>query len=260
MRRIILLLLAQACCVLAYAQDLSLYAKKYFIRGNDTLPYRVLLPVNYDPAKKYPLILFLHGAGERGRNNESQLVHGGKLFLRDSIRNNYPAIVVFPQCPSTSYWSNVQIVRDPATQKRTFNFLAGGEPTVAMSLLLGLLRELEHQYRFKKDQLYVGGLSMGGMGTFELVRRKPKMFAAAFPICGGANIMTARKMARTAWWIFHGKKDDVVDPVFSMEMAAALEAHRADIQLTLYDNANHNSWDPAFAEPELMKWLFSKKK
>jgi predicted peptidase len=92
------------------AQDTSLYKHEYYIDKKDTMPYRVLLPVDYNPSIKYPLILFLHGSGERGNDNKSQLIHGGEFFLRDSIRNQYKAIVVFPQCSRNSYWSNVNII------------------------------------------------------------------------------------------------------------------------------------------------------
>lgn len=242
----------------AMGQDLSLYQKKWLVKGGDTLPYRILLPENFDAAKKYPLILFLHGAGERGRDNEAQLIHGSKLFLQDSIRNHFPAIVVFPQCAPNSFWSNVNIRLDSAKGKREFLFKKSGEPTVAMRLLESLLTELKKSYKLDKEQLYVGGLSMGGMGTFELVRRHPKVFAAAFPICGGAHPETAKALKRTSWWIFHGLKDDVVPPEWSSLMADALKKKGADVRLTLYPDANHNSWDPAFAEKDLLPWLFSK--
>lgn len=242
-----------------YAQDLSLYEKHLYLNKGDTLPYRILLPENYDASKKYPLILVLHGAGERGNDNEKQLVHGSRLFLRDSIRKNYPAVVVFPQCPANSYWSNVEITRNE-NGKRNFEFKRCGKPTVAMALAINLLHHLQQNYSLNKEQLYIGGLSMGGMGTFELVRRKPKTFAAAFPICGGANPKTARKLKNPSWWIFHGLKDDVVDPEFSKLMAAALKEKGADVKLTIYPEANHNSWDPAFAEKDLLPWLFSKRK
>ena len=116
------------------------------------------------------------------------------------------------------------------------------------------------EYPVKKDQVYTGGLSMGGMGVFELVRRMPKTFAAAFPICGGANPATASKMKKTSWWVFHGAKDDVVPPYHSENMVAALKKAGAKVKFTLYPNANHNSWDSAFAEPELLSWLFSQRK
>jgi predicted peptidase len=243
-----------------FAQDKSLYERHWYVEKKDTLPYRLLLPKDYDPSKKYPLILFLHGAGERGNDNEKQLTHGATLFLTDSIRKNYPAIVVFPQCAANSYWSNVSIISDSIKGTRVFNFKPDGEPTKAMELLLELLKELADNYPLDKNRLYIGGLSMGGMGTFELVRRKPKLFAAAFPICGGANAASAKKLKQPSWWIFHGLKDNVVDPVYSRIMAAAIKDQGADVKLTLYPQANHNSWDAAFAEKELMSWLFSKHK
>lgn len=260
MKKIFLLTFLLPVFLLSHCQEKSAYEKHWHVNGTDTLPYRLLLPADYDASKKYPLVLFLHGAGERGRDNEAQLTHGWKLFLQDSIRRAFPAIVVFPQCSRTSYWSNVNFVYDSVTKKRSFVFPAEGEPSVAMRLLLELTKELQKKYKLDKARLYVGGLSMGGMGTFELVRRQPKLFAAAFPICGGANIETASKLTKPKWWIFHGLKDDVVPPALSEEMAAALKAQGADVKLTLYPNANHNSWDSAFAEPTLLPWLFSNRK
>jgi len=256
MKRIILFLLiiAGSNC---YAQtpDLSLYKKQLYISKKDTLPYRILLPVNYNKLQKYPLVIFLHGSGERGNDNEAQLAHAGNLFLEDSVRKNYPAIVVFPQCPENSFWSNVKI--DTENNKRSFIFSVDGEPTIAMKLLIGLLAELKLNYTIDKQCIYVGGLSMGGMGTFELVRREPKTFAAAFSICGGADSSTASKINNTAWWIFHGLKDDVVDPKYSIEMNEALKNARAEVRINLYPNDNHNSWDDALSEKYLLPWLFS---
>ena len=259
-RNWIVFILLSVLHISAIAQDTSLYERHWYIKKKDSLPYRVLLPKDYNASKKYPLILFLHGAGERGKDNKAQLTHGASLFLRDSIREKYKAIVVFPQCAAGSYWSNVHIITDSIKKTRVFRFQAGGEPTGAMKLVLGLLEELKDRYHLDKDRMYVGGLSMGGMGTFEIVRRKPKTFAAAFPICGGSNAGTAPKLKRPSWWIFHGLKDNVVDPNFSKIMAAALKDAGAHVKLTLYPEANHNSWDNAFAEKELMSWLFSQHK
>lgn len=259
MRAASILLLLCLCGTALFAQDKSLFEKHWFIKDGDTMPYRLLLPENFDARKKYPLVLFLHGSGERGNDNEKQLVHGATLFLRDSVRKNYPAIVVFPQCGADSYWSNVEFRYD-STGKRTFDYPRDESPTKAMSLLIELVDELEDRFRLDKKRMYVGGLSMGGMGTFELVSRRPKKFAAAFPICGGGNDYLAGKMTKPAWWIFHGMKDDVVPYAFSEQMAAAIKAKGGRVKLTLYPNANHNSWDPAFAEPELLKWLFGQSK
>lgn len=243
----------------AGAQDLSLYQKKWLVQGSDSLPYRLLLPAQYDEDKEYPVILFLHGAGERGSDNEKQLVHGAKLFVREDVRRDYPAIVIFPQCPENSYWSNVQIERDSAG-KRSFNFQAGGAPTTPMVLVQALLRQVLKEYPVEKDQVYVMGLSMGGMGTFEIVSRNPKLFAAAVPICGGANPAVAKKLRKVEWWVFHGAKDDVVPPEHSQQMVDALKKRRADVRFTLYPEANHNSWDSAFAEKDLLPWLFAQDK
>jgi predicted peptidase len=239
-----------------HAQDLSLYQKRWLVQGADTLPYRVLLPLNYDSTQTYPVLFFLHGAGERGNDNENQLTHGAKLFVREDVRRAYPAIVVFPQCPRSSYWSNVLRLHDDAGQ-RTFHFLEEGDPTKAMALLQLLVDQILYRYTPSKGQVYIGGLSMGAMGTYELVRRRPGVFQRAFAICGGADPSTASKLRKTGWWIFHGLKDDVVAPQFSQSMAAALKQKKAPVRLTLYPDANHNSWDPAFAEPGLLPWLFS---
>ena len=240
----------------ALAQDFSAYQKKWLVQGADTLPYRLLLPEQYDANKTYPVIFFLHGSGERGRDNEKQLVHGGKLFLIDSIRKKYPAIIVFPQCSVNDYWSNVLRMHDDKGN-RNFSFLTAGEPTQAMKLLQLLVTNVLDEYPVNKKQVYAGGLSMGGMGTFEIVRRMNGVFAAAISICGGANTQTAKQINKTAWWIFHGGKDDVVLPEYSSIMADALKRAKANVKLTIYPNANHNSWDSSFAEPLLLPWLFS---
>lgn len=239
------------------AQDKSLYQKEIFVIGNDTLPYRILLPKNYDASKKYPLVYFLHGAGERGNDNEAQLMHGSTLFLRDSIREKYPAIVVFPQCPLNTAWSNVKFKMDTVKKTREFLFQSGGDPTIAMVLAQGLLKKIIKAYSVNKKQIYVTGLSMGGMGTFEIVRRNPKLFAAAMPICGGAEPSTASKLVKTKWWVFHGDADPVVPEFLSKDMVSALKAAGADVQYTVYPGVGHDSWNNAFAEPSFLAWLFS---
>jgi len=243
----------------ACAQDFSLYAKFKFIQSGDTLPYRLLLPDKYDATKKYPLVIFLHGRGESGNDNQRQLGNGAALFLRDSIRKKYPAIIVFPQCAADNYWSNVRTIAD-SNGKRSFYFIPDGDPSISMRLLLSLTDHLLANYPVQKDQVYAMGLSMGGMGTFELVRRKPGLFAAAVPICGGAHPATAKAISNVKWWVFHGGKDDIVPVVNSERIVAALKQTGAAVRFTLYPNANHNSWDPAFAEPGLLHWLFAQRK
>ncbi len=240
----------------------SAYQKKEWISSKgDTLRYRLLLPDGYDSTKMYPFVLFLHGAGERGNDNTKQLVNGSKLFLLPDVRKNYPAIVVFPQCDSLSFWSNVKFKMNDTIKKWEFDFQENGEPTKAMGLLLEWLPVLDKKYPSLPQQRYIMGLSMGGMGTFEMVRRKPGYFAAAIPICGGAHPKTAAAMKKTDFWIFHGQKDDVVPWQLSEQMVNAFAAlyDHPEVEFTLYADANHNSWDRAFAEPELLSWLFNKK-
>lgn len=259
MKKHLLLLSLIACTISLAAQDLSLFQKRWLVQGTDTLPYRLLLPKNFDAAKEYPLVLVLHGAGERGNDNESQLVHGAKLFLQDSVRDRYPAIVVFPQCPRAGYWAPVQFGQD-AAGKRTFSYPPDAPATRPMQLVMQLLDTLNQQFKLNDDRLYVGGLSTGGMGTFDLVARKPKTFAAAFPICGGGAPEHAKALRRTKWWVFHGDADAVVPWQLSEKMVAAIKKQRrSSVQFTVYPGVNHNSWDNAFAEPQLLPWLFAQK-
>jgi len=241
----------------AKAQDSSLYEKHFFVSGNDTLLYRVLLPLGYDEKKKYPLLLFLHSAGERGSDNEAQLVHGGDIFVRDSNTKKYRTVVILPPSPVASYWSDVHKTTDTPTGQRTCSFNTDEQPTFAMRWLLVFIIDLHNRYSLDESQLYVGGLSMGGMGTYELVRRMPCKFAVAFAICGAADTDTAKQINKPAWWIFHGLKDDVVDRQFSKNMDLALKNAGADVKITLYPQDGHDSRDDAFKGPPLFSWLFS---
>ena len=241
------------------AQNKTAYIEKQFV---DTvlgeMPYRILFPKEYDVLKKYPLILILHGSGERGNDNESQLIHGASLFLKEEIRASYPAIVVFPQCAKEDYWSNV-LTKVNNEGERTFNFPLEGSPTNAMKLVEKLTKSIIEQYNADKNRIYVGGLSMGGMGTFEIVKRNPELFAAAFPICGGGNPKTAEKLSRVNWWIFHGDKDQVVPHELSVMMSKAIKEAKGTVKFTSYPDTGHDSWTAAFAEPNLLPWLFSQK-
>lgn len=239
-----------------WAQDFQLFKKKKYVSDSSELPYRILLPKDFDSSEKYPLILFLHGSGERGSDNELQLKHGAAFFLRDSIRQRFPAIVVFPQCASGSSWVRVNVTNEDG--QRAFVIDENAEPTTDMVLLEGLLEELSKTYRIKHKQRYIGGLSMGGFGTFELVNRNPKMFAAAFPICGGANPKIAPRLKKLDWWVFHGDADEIVPPKYSRQIVDALKQLDAKVTYSLYSGVKHNSWDHAFKEPELLPWLFSK--
>lgn len=243
-----------------HGQDFSLYEKRTYLDAKgDTLNYRILYPKNYDRTKKYPLVLFLHGAGERGYDNEAQLTHGAKLFLDTQNRDQYPAIVVFPQCkPAPDYWAHMILNEKNGVRYREFPIEA--DPNPSLKRVMELLAKLQNEEAIDQNRLYLMGLSMGGMGTFELLSRMPHTFAAAVAICGGGNPSQVEKYAKTtSLWIFHGGKDDVVLPMYSQQMYEALRAAGANVQFTLFPDANHNSWDSTFQEKGLLGWVFSKK-
>jgi predicted peptidase len=242
------------------AQDLSLYQKKEFTYATGkVLPYRILYPENYDKTKKYPLILFLHGAGERGNDNEKQLVHGAKLFLSPENRKNYAAIVVFPQCPENSFWSSVSIDRSKTPVSFEFNY----DNAVAWPLdaTQQLVTQLLKDEAIDKKRCYIGGLSMGGMGTFEMVYRFPKLFAAAMPICGGGDVLRYdERVKKTQFWIFHGDADPVVAVNESRAMVDKLKSLKVNTTYTEYAGVGHDSWTNAFAEKTFLSWMFGKKR
>jgi predicted peptidase len=258
MKKLFPILLFALISFVVRAQDLSAYKKEFLVDGADTLKYRILYPENFDATKKYPVVFFLHGSGERGNDNEKQLSNGAKMFLADNFRQKYPAIIIFPQCAEESYWANVEI--EAINTKRFFNFIKGGSPTKSMSLLLQLTDKMSKESFTDAGKIYVGGLSMGGMGTFEILRRRPKTFAAAFAICGGDNVANVKKYKHIPLWIFHGGMDDVVNPQLSYAIYKELQALGKEPKYTVYPKANHNSWDSTFSEPGLMDWLFSKEK
>lgn len=243
---------------LANAQDKTLFSKEQFVKGGDTLQYRMLLPENFDEKKQYPVLFFLHGAGERGSNNEAQLIHGSKLFLNPENRKNFPAIIIFPQCPQDDYWANV-IIGDGKKLER-FSFQKGGKPRKSMELLIALVAKIKSEKFSDKDRFYVGGLSMGAMGTYEILRRKPNVFASAFAICGGDHVENVKKYKHVPLWIFHGAKDSVVPIQKSEIVVNELKRLNSDVKFRVYPDANHNSWDPAFAEPDFLSWIFSYRK
>ena len=242
----------------AFAQDLSAFEKKQFINGKDTLRYRILYPLKYKKHKAYPLVIFLHGSGERGRDNEAQLMHGGKLFANENIRKHFPAIVIFPQCPSDSSWARYR--RGANSGERVF--LSDEDAPVPQQLVKQLVDSLVNHFIVDNGRLYLGGLSLGGFGTYDLLTRYPGYFTAAFPICGTANIpMYIERARQTPLWIFHGALDSSVSPKPDRELYKALMTRGIKtVAYTEYPLAGHNSWDSAFAEPKLLPWLFSNKK
>ncbi len=201
----------------------------------------------------------MHGAGERGSDNEKQLVHGVSLFLKPENRKNYPCIVLAPQCRAGSYWGSVQVNREKAPFTLDFDYRRRITPD--LRLAIELLKKVLKKEGGDRDRVYITGLSMGGMGTFEAVYRFPKLFAAAAPVCGGGDVARySKKAARVPFWVFHGDRDNVVEPRHSRDMVARLKQLGAAVKYTEYPGVGHDSWNPAYAEADFLKWLFSLEK
>ena len=231
-----------------------------YIKGADTLNYRILYPSKYDVNKKYPVILLLHGAGERGNDNEAQLKWGSKLFADSVNRAKYPAFVIFPQCPQEDFWA--KIVRDTTSKDSlgSFRFQSAGPASKALALVENMIDSFAKTPQVNKQKIYIGGLSMGGMGTFELLWRKPAFFAAAFPICGGGDPAKVPSYAKNfPIWVFHGGSDPVVPVGNSRLMVNMLKNSGAKVKFSEYPGVAHDSWNNAFAEPTLLSWLFDQK-
>lgn len=234
----------------------STFEKKTFeTKEGQVLPYQILLPKDYKPGKKYPLLVVLHGAGERGTDNESQMKYGKSVFLDSLNRINYQAIVIFPQCPKESYWSSVKINR--STVPTTFLFDYSAPINWPLQAVIDLVKSTKHD----KKRTYIMGLSMGGMGTMEAISRNPKVFAAASPICGGADLSYVSLYAkRVPLWVHHGDADIVVPVRHSQELVKAVQSQGVEIRYNEYAGVNHNSWDNAFKQPDLLAWIFSHRK
>lgn len=258
MKKGILLLLILYSCF-AEAQSLSLYQKENIrSKAGFLLPYRILYPENYDPERAYPLVLFLHGVLERGRDNEQQLINGAKLFLKEENRKDYPAIVIFPQCPPESYWATVAIESNQYPIRIRFRYEE--PPVAALEACMQLVEKLVEDKKADSRRLYIMGLSMGGMGTLEAISRYPDMFAAAVPMCGaGDTSYCSRYAGKVALWLFHGAEDKGIDPECSRSVVRTLKASGATVRYTEYPQTGHNCWDSALAEPTLVSWMFQQR-
>jgi predicted peptidase len=242
-------------CSILYGQDYSAYEKKIFVHEGDTLLYRIMWPEDMRNDKKYPLILFLHGMGERGSDNQLQLKLGGELFMDSLIRKQYPAVVLFPQCPPDVMWTHRDKVwTDDMGWVLTYPVEAG--PTKPAGLVNMLVDELSGGGKIDTTRRYIMGLSMGGQGTLEFLYFWPGKYVAAEVICGGHNPELTGAYCHTPVWFFHGGKDDVVPPRYSRAVYKKLKKCNRKTRYTLFPDANHNSWDATFAEPGLLKWLF----
>jgi predicted peptidase len=228
-------------------------AREFKGADGKVLKYRLLKPIDFDAdaKEKYPLVLFLHGAGERGDDNERQLIWGGKELGDETLRRRYPAFVLVPQCPNDSMWAQIRWKGDEAKSNDM------SEP---LGLTLQAIESLQQEFPIDENRLYGMGLSMGGFGTWDLLERKPGYLAAAIPICGGGDPKNVEAYKSTPIWVFHGEADEVIKPELSREMIAALKAAGGTPIYTEFPGVGHNSWSPTFENRQTWDWLFAQRK
>ncbi|MEE3296649.1 MAG: dienelactone hydrolase family protein [Planctomycetota bacterium] len=236
---LILTLLFVAVCVSSPAEEKLVPGAqvacevKVKVGGKETaIRYWQFVPKDYDGKKKFPLMLFLHGAGERGSSLEKVKKWGPPKLVRK--KKDFPFVLISPQCPKGTWWKTEELYQ--------------------------LVKHAAGRLRIDPRRMYVTGLSMGGFGSWHLMDRYPGLFAAGVPICGGGKAASARNLVNTPIWAFHGDADGVVKAELSKLMIKAIEkAGGKKAKLTLYPGVGHNSWSRAYANEEVYKWLLSHK-
>ena len=219
-----------------------------------TLPYRLYIPKNYDCGAYYPLMLFMHGAGERGCGNVAQVEVALPHVFDDPTSPAYNAIVIAPQCPEDKQWvytpwdkGNYSV--DTVVESRE------------LQAVVEVIKNVCSEYNVDKSRIYATGLSMGGFATWDLIARHPSIFAAAMPVCGGGDPSRAKILADIPIRTFHGFLDDVVPAEGTREMYAAISAvGKGKITYTEFPGDGHAIWDPVYSDSTNIKWLFSHKK
>jgi predicted peptidase len=247
----LLLVLAAAGPVTAGPADV-MEARVFKDAQGKALPYRLFKPAGADAKQRLPLVLFLHGAGERGDDNQAQLKHGVWSFVKPESQSMHPCFVVAPQCAGNDKWADVEWGAPSHTQAE--------KPAESMRLVLELVPALLKEFPVDPKRLYVTGLSMGGYGTWDLVMRQPAVWAAAVPVCGGADDSKAALIAKVPVWVFHGGNDGVVKTARSRGIVEALKQASGAPKYTEYPGVGHDSWNKAYVEPELLTWLFAQKR
>lgn len=214
----------------------------------DSLLYRFLLPDN-DTLVRYPLVVFLHGSGERGSDNDAQLKWGVMNFASDQNMKTHPAFVLVPQCPLNESWANT-------SRGKNNEILMQKTPSRPMQLLIELIAEISRKFSVDTNRIYITGLSMGGYGTFDALERYPNLFAAAVPVCGSGDISKAATIASVPIWLFGGADDPSVSPALLYDMVNALRKAGAHPGFTQYPEVGHYSWISTYSDPMMLEWLF----
>ena len=192
-------------------------------------PYKIFYPKSYkkEADKKWPLLLFLHGAGERGNDLKIVELQGLPNYLRK--KEEFPFVVAYPQCPSRAYWE--------------------------VSSLNNWLEEVLKEVKADPERIYLTGISMGGYGSWHWAAANPEKFAAIIPICGGGDPSQAERLAQIPIWAFHGAKDNIVPLGETLQMTEAVKKAGGDPKVTIYPDLYHDSWTKTYHNPEIYDWL-----
>ena len=218
-----------------------------------TIPYRFAAPKELDLEKKYPLVILFHGAGERGTNNVSQLVHGATDILNYMREKKIEAYFIAGQCPAGKQW-----VDTPWNQ---LSHTMPEKPSESMALMIELIEKTMKELPVDRDQVLVTGISMGGYGTWDIVQRHPDWFAAAMPCCGGGDTALAERIRDVPIWAFHGDRDTTVPFKRSRNMVAALWAVDGKIRYREYPGVGHACWGPTYADwDNVLSWFFAQRR
>jgi predicted peptidase len=209
--------------------------------------------VTAQPAK-FPLVIFLHGSGERGTDNEAQLKNAVLAFVEKENYQKNPCFLLVPQCPEEQNWGGVSKNWGDITFQEK---IASNPEKLLLQLIDSLI--IVHP-AIDKDRIYIMGLSMGGFGTFDLLSRRPGFFAAGMPLCGGGDPKQAERIKNIPMWIMHGTRDEAVNPKLSRDMVTALRAVGSTVKYTEYGTLGHGIWEQVLYNPEVMTWLFAQKK
>jgi predicted peptidase len=221
--------------------------------SDEEFKYRLLPPPRVEPGREYPAILFLHGAGERGTDNKLQLVYLPEQMARPEWRDKYPCYLIAPQCRPDRMWVDVQFgMRDSLPQ---------AEPTDQVQVAIGILQHVLEEYPVDRRRVYLTGLSMGGYGSWDLAARRPELFAAVAPICGGGDEAQAERLVGLPIWAWHGDQDNAVPVERSRRMIEAIRAAGGEPKYTELQGVGHDSWTPAYTDPQsVVPWLFEQVK
>lgn len=229
----------------------DIFEKREFTHNGYTLRYRLYVPKNYDCGETYPLMVFLHGAGERGVDNELHLTVAIQNMFNDPTSPVYDAIVIAPQCPEDSKWVL-------SSWEKVNYSIADVPESVHLETLCMVLDEIAGYYNVDEDRVYVTGISMGGFGTWDLLARHGARFAAGMPVCGGGDPAYAKLLARIPIRTFHGSWDPAVPVEGTRKMFAAIKKAGGEvIDYTELDRWQHGIWDHVYSTRENIDWLFS---